>query len=351
MQDLPSTLPMEVYASHFFFQLPTFNNLRRQLRAYSFSWHQNPKDEEPQTSSKNLVFRHPYFIRGHAELLPYVVTRRKRGRTESEASPQLKALSRRIQEAGVSDVPFVDYLLPIQPFPVSRPYKRCRSIEKSAKIGTPGKLIEKAAALCDIPGVLGTQQHPLTSLTPSRNGDINGYPDITSTHWSDVAKGGVSCNIPVKYWNDSPENESIPAPPPPVQVPSAYGQYYAPHPYDPYGYYQYPEPWGSHDHGQYYSSHPGPVQPIQGHEIQHPLDSNGHYYVDQQAPATYGYYEPPTNVSDVATPVAEAVPVTETPKSRPTIEAEIPEVISENNGVKLEGVLEDSNSGLNSQRN
>ena len=50
-------------------QVPTFANLRRQLRAYNFEWRL--------LNTEELVFTHPCFKRNHAEMVKQVYTRRR----------------------------------------------------------------------------------------------------------------------------------------------------------------------------------------------------------------------------------------------------------------------------------
>ena len=48
--------------------ISTFANFRRQLRAYNFDWFVNAEGD--------IEFHHPYFLRGHPELVSMIVTKR-----------------------------------------------------------------------------------------------------------------------------------------------------------------------------------------------------------------------------------------------------------------------------------
>jgi len=60
-------------------EISSFANFRRQMREYGFDWLYH-------TETREFEFSHPSFLRGRPELLPAVLTRRKRRRRHAVAS-------------------------------------------------------------------------------------------------------------------------------------------------------------------------------------------------------------------------------------------------------------------------
>lgn len=91
-------------------QIPTYANLRRQMKAYGFDWKVNDNDE--------YEFWHPYFIRDKPELIDKVVTRRKSFRLPASRSkdkmsiPEGRKLYRRtvmaLRQRNESGIPVCD---------------------------------------------------------------------------------------------------------------------------------------------------------------------------------------------------------------------------------------------------